>query len=114
VPLIASSHHEKLDGTGYPRGLKKEEIPLASRIMAVADMFDALTAKRDYPKYIENETVGYDPLPISMVLSIIRNGVGERFDEKVVEAFIECLPEIMDRFNGPQFLTKNDLELVEK
>jgi HD-GYP domain-containing protein (c-di-GMP phosphodiesterase class II) len=96
VPLIASSHHEKMDGSGYPQGLKDHEIPFASRIMAVADVFDALTAKRDYPKYIGNETFGYEPLPLSMVISIINDGRGERFDNTVVDAFLECLPDIMD------------------
>jgi HD-GYP domain-containing protein (c-di-GMP phosphodiesterase class II) len=92
VPLIAASHHEKMDGTGYPGRLKEEEIPLASRILAVADIFDALTAKRDYPKYIHGTTVGYNPLPLSMVIPIIREGEGTRFDKTVVEAFIACLP----------------------
>ena len=99
VPLIASSHHEKMDGTGYPRKLKGEEIPLQSRIMAVADIFDALTAKRDYPKYINNITVSYEPLPLSTVVDIITRGVGERFDQQVVDAFMQCLPEIAERFN---------------
>lgn len=98
VPLIASSHHEKMDGTGYPLGLKGEEIPLASRIMAVADMFDALTAKRDYPKYIDNQTVSYDPLPLANVESIIKKEAGSRFDPRVVDAFIACMPEISERF----------------
>ena len=96
VPLIASSHHEKMNGTGYPKGLKGHEIPLASRIMAVADMFDALTAKRDYPKYTDAETGSYEPLPLSKVISIIKSGEGERFDKTVVEAFMECLPDIME------------------
>jgi len=100
VPLIASSHHEKMDGTGYPLGLKGEEIPLASRIMAVADMFDALTAKRDYPKYIDNKTASFEPLPLSTVVSIITKGVGERFDKHVVDAFLDCLPEIVECFRG--------------
>ncbi len=100
VPLIASSHHEKMDGTGYPLGLKGEEIPLASRIMAVADIFDALTAKRDYPKYIDNKTMSFEPLPLSTVVSIITKGVGERFDENVVQAFLDCLPEIVACFKG--------------
>jgi HD-GYP domain-containing protein (c-di-GMP phosphodiesterase class II) len=100
VPLIASSHHEKMDGTGYPLGLKGEEIPLASRIMAVADMFDALTAKRDYPKYIDNKTASFEPLPLSTVVSIITKGVGERFDKRVVDAFLACLPEIVECFRG--------------
>lgn len=100
VPLIASSHHEKMDGTGYPNGLKDQEIPLASRIMAVADVFDALTAKRDYPKYIGHETFSYDAMPLSKVISIIKDGRGGHFDKTVVDAFLECLPDIMDHSKG--------------
>jgi HD-GYP domain-containing protein (c-di-GMP phosphodiesterase class II) len=98
VPLIAGSHHEKMDGSGYPLGLKGDEIPLASRIMAVADMFDALTARRDYPKYIDDQTISYEPLPLTTVISVIRKESGVRFDSQVVEAFMACLPEIVERF----------------
>jgi HD-GYP domain-containing protein (c-di-GMP phosphodiesterase class II) len=79
--------------------------------MAVADMFDALTAKRDYPKYIDNETVSDDPLPLPMVISIIKNGGGERFDKLVVDAFLECLPDIVDRFKGLHFMTGNGMDV---
>ena len=96
VPLVASSHHEKIDGTGYPKGLKGDEIPLSSRIMAVADIFDALTEKRDYPKYTENETFSYEPLSLPRAISIIKDGAGEHFDKPVVEALLESLPAIMD------------------
>ncbi|GAB6093869.1 hypothetical protein JCM14469_01210 [Desulfatiferula olefinivorans] len=98
VPLIAGSHHEKMDGSGYPLGLRGDEIPLASRIMAVADMFDALTARRDYPKYIDDRTISYEPLPLTTVISIIQGDAGTRFDSQVVEAFMACLPEITERF----------------
>lgn len=94
VPLIASSHHEKMDGTGYPQGLKGTDIPMASRIIAVADMFDALTARRDYPKYIDTTTLSFDPLPLSTAVSIISKGAGAWFDRDVVNAFVACLPEI--------------------
>jgi HD-GYP domain-containing protein (c-di-GMP phosphodiesterase class II) len=114
VPVIAGSHHEKMDGTGYPYGLKDREIPLASRIMAVADMFDALTAKRDYPKYIKSEIVGNDPLPLSMVVPIIKEGAGERFDKTVIEAFMDCLPEIMCLYSGPHHISDNTSTLSEK
>ncbi|MBU1168313.1 MAG: FHA domain-containing protein [Proteobacteria bacterium] len=112
VPLIASSHHEKMDGTGYPMGLKGDEIPLASRIMAVADMFDALTAKRDYPKYIDNKTASYDPLPLAIVMTIIKKEAGERFDSKVVEAFLRCLPYIVERFKNDHLPQDYDLSLA--
>ena len=56
IPLYAGAHHEKLDGTGYPSGLPAEKIPLPSRIMAVADIFDALTASdRPYKKAVSLE-----------------------------------------------------------
>jgi len=112
VPLIASSHHEKMDGTGYPLGLKGDEIPLASRIMAVADMFDALTARRDYPKYIDNTTASYDPLPLSQVVSIITAGVGERFDGRVVDAFLACLPDIVENYSGDMNNPNRDEDLL--
>ena len=51
IPIIAGTHHEKLDGTGYPRGLKADEIPLEGKVLAIADVFEALTAKdRPYKK----------------------------------------------------------------
>ena len=100
VPLIASSHHEKMDGTGYPQGLKGTEIPMVSRIIAVADMFDALTAKRDYPKYIDSTTLSFDPLPLSTAVSIITKGSGVWFDRDVVDAFIVSLPEISEYIEG--------------
>ena len=72
------SHHEQLDGKGYPQGLKGEEIPLIARIIMVADCFDAMTTKRPYQ----------DPAPIDQVLGTIRSQVGKRYDERVVEALI--------------------------
>jgi HD-GYP domain-containing protein (c-di-GMP phosphodiesterase class II) len=114
VPLIAGSHHEKMDGTGYPNGLKGHEIPLASRIMAVADMFDALTAKRDYPKYISDKTVNYDPLPLSMVIHLIKEGEGKSFDKEVVNALMACLPEIMTRFKTSYCFSAMEMTSPEK
>jgi HD-GYP domain-containing protein (c-di-GMP phosphodiesterase class II) len=56
VPLIAYGHHEKLDGTGYPRGLKQQEIPIQSQMMTIADIYDALTASdRPYKKSLSIE-----------------------------------------------------------
>ena len=74
---IALSHHEKWDGTGYPQGLKGEEIPLSARLMALADVYDALTSKRVYkPPFTHEEAVRQ-----------IREGDGTQFDSRVVEAF---------------------------
>jgi HD-GYP domain-containing protein (c-di-GMP phosphodiesterase class II)/pSer/pThr/pTyr-binding forkhead associated (FHA) protein len=77
LPLIASSHHEKMDGTGYPYGLVAEQIPIGSRIIAVADFFDALTHKRHYR----------EPMPIEEVISLVREQTGTAFDSDVVDAF---------------------------
>lgn len=79
VPEIAGSHHEKVDGSGYPNGLIGEEIPLGARIIAVADFFEAVTAKRHYR----------DPLPISYAFRLLEKGRGVHFDEKIVDAFLQ-------------------------
>lgn len=101
VPTIASSHHEMMNGKGYPNGLKGNEIHIASRIMAVADVFDALTYRRDYPKYTDDGIQGYDPLPIGEVIKIIKKQSGRQFDEVVVKAFLKCIPKILS--NSTQF-----------
>lgn len=76
---IAGSHHENWDGTGYPRGLKYGEIPLSARIMALADMYDALVSERVYKRKWTHEEACEE---------ILKNK-GKRFDPAVVEAFIE-------------------------
>ncbi|MBS1989576.1 MAG: GAF domain-containing protein [Cyanobacteria bacterium SZAS LIN-2] len=81
VPFVASCHHEKLDGTGYYRGLKGEQIPFLSRIIAVADVFDALTSVRHYR----------NRMPIEKVSEILDAGKDNHFDAACVEAF-EKLP----------------------
>lgn len=75
---IPYCHHEKWDGTGYPRGLKGEEIPLAARIFAVADVFDALTSERSYRK----------AWPYAQALNWIYEQSGKHFDPKVVSVFL--------------------------
>jgi putative two-component system response regulator len=88
---IALSHHEKWDGSGYPQGLAGEAIPLESRVVAVADVFDALTSSRPYrPARPEEEA-----------LTIMDATVGTHFDPRVHAAFTRSLPEIRairDRF----------------
>ncbi|MBU3594876.1 HD domain-containing protein [Polynucleobacter sp. 86C-FISCH] len=79
---IAGSHHENWDGSGYPRGLKGEEIPLAARIMALADMYDALVSERVYKRKWTHEEACEE---------ILKNK-GKRFDPAVVEAFIHEQP----------------------
>ncbi|HMD82809.1 MAG TPA: HD-GYP domain-containing protein, partial [Anaerolineales bacterium] len=78
---IPYCHHEKWDGTGYPRGLKEEEIPLYARIFAVADVYDALTSDRPYRSaWTKERTVEY-----------IKSLSGTHFDPRVVNAFLELL-----------------------
>lgn len=81
---IAKSHHERWDGSGYPEGLKGEQIPLESRIVAVADVFDALTSARTYRP----------PFPNAEAFEIVRSGAGKRFCPKVVKAFVACRRQI--------------------
>jgi len=81
---MAAFHHEKWDGTGYPEGLCGEVIPLSARIMAVADVFDALTSKRIYKP----------PMPLEKALGIIQDGAGKHFDPLCVEAFMDSLDEV--------------------
>ena len=82
---IAQSHHEKWDGSGYPNSLKGIEIPIAGRITAIADVFDALTSKRPYK----------EPFSVEKSLAIIREGRGSHFDPDVVDAFFAIQDEIL-------------------
>jgi putative two-component system response regulator len=81
---IAWTHHEKWDGSGYPRGFKGEEIPLEGRIVAIADVFDALTTRRPYK----------EPFTLEKSNGILREGAGWHFDPAVVEAFFAVQDEI--------------------
>ncbi len=78
ITEMACSHHEKWDGTGYYRHLKGEEITLGGRILAVADVFDAITSKRHYR----------DKMPIANVLDILMKGAGSHFDKNLVDVFM--------------------------
>ncbi len=78
ITEMACSHHEKWDGTGYYRHLKGEEITLGGRILAVADVFDAITSKRHYR----------DKMPIANVLDILLKGAGSHFDKNLVDTFL--------------------------
>ncbi|MBQ7371549.1 MAG: HD domain-containing protein [Blautia sp.] len=81
---LAACHHEKWNGTGYPRGLSGEEIPLSARIMAVADVFDALVSKRSYK----------EGFPFEKAMGIIKEGSGNHFDPNVVRAFVDAEEEV--------------------
>jgi len=80
---LAAYHHEKWNGRGYPYGLSGEDIPLSARIMAVADVFDALVSKRSYK----------DGMPIEKALDIIRKDAGTHFDPLVAQAFLHAEAE---------------------
>ena len=97
VTEIACSHHEKFDGTGYYRDLSGKEIPLGGRILAVSDVFDAITSKRHYR----------DKMPIEKVLGILQKDAGTHFDEKCVETFMKLRCDSIIKV----FLTENHLEL---
>jgi putative two-component system response regulator len=74
---IVFTHHERWDGTGYPQGLKGDEIPLCGRIMAVADVYDALISTRAYKKSLSHE----------QAVEIISEGSGSHFDPDIIDAF---------------------------
>ena len=78
VPAIAGSHHEKVDGSGYPNGLAGEAIPLGARIIAVADIFEAITARRHYR----------GPISVKKAFEMLQEESGKRLDKKVVTAFV--------------------------
>jgi len=103
VPFIAAHHHEKVNGEGYPDGLQGDAIPLASRILAVTDVFDALTSPRDYPKYTKTETLSTDAMPLAKAISILRHDAGTHFDPAVVEVFLACLPHALVNYRGTHF-----------
>lgn len=81
---VAKYHHEKWNGNGYPEGLKQEEIPLCARIMAVADVFDAVSEKRCYR----------DAMPLEQCFAIIEEGRGRDFDPIVAEVFLEIKDKV--------------------
>ncbi len=85
ITEIAASHHEKYDGTGYFRGLKGEEIPLGGRILAVGDVFDAITSVRHYR----------DRMPMNDALKIMIDGKNKHFDGKIVDAFLSIPVDVI-------------------
>lgn len=80
VPII-ESHHEHFDGTGYPRGLKGEEIPLGARILAVADAYDTLNSERSYRSYFGHE----------QAIKMLKDSAGVQWDSNVVAAFLRVV-----------------------
>jgi putative two-component system response regulator len=84
--IIALTHHEKWDGNGYPHGLAGENIPLVGRIVAITDVFDALTSERPYKS----------AWPIEKAIEEIKRSAGTHFDPELVEYFIKALPEMLE------------------
>ncbi len=89
---IALTHHEKWNGQGYPHGLVGDSIPLSGRIVAVADVFDALTSRRPYK----------EPFSVEKSLRIMREGSGSHFDPEVLEGFLSILDEVLEIKQGHQ------------
>lgn len=92
---IARTHHEKWDGSGYPEGLAGEAIPMAGRIAAVADVFDALTSRRPYK----------EPWSVEAAVDLIRTSSGSHFDPDLVGIFLRELPRILairEQFRDPE------------
>lgn len=87
VEDIAMFHHERWDGNGYPARLKRDSIPLAARIMAVADVFDALYEERCYKPPIR---------PVEKIMEIMEEGRGTQFDPVIIDVFSEMLPTLKD------------------
>ncbi len=83
--IVAFTHHEKWDGTGYPQGLKGKKIPRASRIMSVADVFDALTSKRPYKV----------AFPVDRSLDIMKQNRATHFDPEILDAFFSIKEQIL-------------------
>ncbi|MBP3708968.1 MAG: HD domain-containing protein [Treponema sp.] len=83
---VAKYHHEKWDGTGYPEGLAGKKIPLEARIVAVADVFDAIVSKRAYKEASQ----------ASKAFDIIDNDAGTHFDPEIVQVFLDCFEEIIE------------------
>jgi putative two-component system response regulator len=84
--VIAASHHEKWDGSGYPQGLKGEAIPITARIAAISDVFDALLSSRPYK----------DAWPLDKALAVMKENSGIHFDPVLLDVFFDCLDEILE------------------
>ncbi len=83
---IARTHHEKYDGTGYPNGLKGEEISIEGRIVPICDVFDALTSVRPYKK----------AWTVEDAVELLKKEKGKHFDPDLVDKFVSILPEILE------------------
>jgi len=87
---VVGGHHEKYDGAGYPAGLAGEAIPIAARIFAITDVFDALTSRRPYK----------EPLPFDETMQILDSGRGSHFDAALLDAFCAIARDLYNIFSG--------------
>ncbi len=87
---VAHYHHERWDGSGYPEGLKGEQIPLEARIMAIADVYDALVSKRVYK----------DKMSLEKADSIIMEGMGKHFDKGLEKYYVAARPKLEKYYSG--------------
>ena len=90
--IVAHAHHEKWDGSGYPRGLKGSEIHIFGRITAIADVFDALAHERPYKKAWE----------LDRILELFKNERGKHFDPTLIDIFMDNLDEFLKIMNDLQ------------
>ena len=100
---VCQNHHEKWDGSGYPAGLKGDEIPIAGRLMALADVYDALISRRRYKPAFPHE----------VAVDIIKRGSGAHFDPDLVEAFLELedtFRKIADKYSDNEEVLRSEKE----
>ncbi|NLM40507.1 MAG: HD-GYP domain-containing protein [Firmicutes bacterium] len=102
VESIAGYHHERYDGTGYPHGLKGEEIPLEARIVAVADTWDAMVGERCYRK----------PMPIAEAIAELRRVKGTQLDPELVELFIQIIENDHQDRQGVRVFNQNPVHVL--
>ncbi len=87
---IVAGHHEKFNGEGYPQGIATDAIPLAARIFAIADVFDALTSRRPYK----------EPFSFEKTMEILKQGKGSHFDPELLDKFMNIARDLYDKFSG--------------
>lgn len=103
---VVRYHHEKVDGTGYPVGLKGDDIPVVARVFAIVDVFDALTSRRPYKA----------PVSLDAALGILAHGRGSSFDPGLLDAFLALAPDLHRRFCDrpePELAQALDVLLLE-
>lgn len=106
VPLVAGAHHEKIDGSGYPKGLTGTEIPIGAKIIAVADFFEAITAQRHYRA----------PMPLHIAYKVLKQEALAHFDGRIVQAFLayfkRVYPDDYERMVRHAPVVKREIERV--